>query len=163
MAHISCSLVTGLMATDSRLNNSESHNLQILWTICHNSSKQRILWSFNIFEISKYILYNTVKVLKKKKIWHNSESDFFKFLNKFSLWQMSSQTISHVYIIWTSNQARKCAWPTFLTFWPLSFQLGNGQWAFSETLESWHLQSHDVARLFLIQGPILWVSCHHSE
>ena len=35
------------------------------------------------------------------------------------------------------------------------YKLGNGQWAFSETLESWHLQSHDVARLFLIQGPIL--------
>ena len=79
------------------------------------------------------------------------------------LWQMSSPTITHVYIIWTSNQKSKCVWSTYLTFWPLSFQLGNGQWAFSETLESWHLQSHDVARLFLIQGPILWVSCHHSE
>ena len=39
----------------------------------------------------------------------------------------------------------------------LATKLSAGKWTMgiSETLESWHLQSHDVARLFLIQGPIL--------
>ena len=39
----------------------------------------------------------------------------------------------------------------------LATKLSAGKWTMGicETLESWHLQSHDVARLSLIQGPIL--------
>ena len=113
------------MATDSRLNNSESHNLQILWTICHNSSKQRILWSFNIFEVSKYILYNTVKVLKKKKNWLNSEIDLLSTWINFLMANVISNNNPRLYHLNKQSSKQMCV---AYIFDFLATKLSAGKW-----------------------------------